>query len=52
MHQRNSWPALPYEAWRDTCNNRTLRDLLEESPLEAVKKDDALAGERHLRQQN
>jgi hypothetical protein len=19
MHQRNSWPALPYEAWRDTC---------------------------------
>jgi membrane protein len=41
------------KAWRDTCNGRTLRDLLEESPLEAVKKDDeSLAGERHLRQQH
>ena len=39
------------KAWRDTCSGRTLRDLLEESPLEAVKKDDSLAGERHLRQQ-
>jgi membrane protein len=39
-------------ALRETCNNRTLRDLLEESPLEAVKKDDSLAGERHLRQKN
>jgi membrane protein len=40
------------KAWRATCDNRTLRDLLEESPLEAVKKDDSLAGERHLRQKN
>jgi membrane protein len=40
------------KAWRDTCSNRTLRDLLEESPLEAVKTDDSLAGERHLRQQH
>lgn len=39
-------------AWRDTCSSRTLRDLLEESPLEAVKTDDSLAGERHLRQQH
>jgi len=39
------------KAWRDTCSGRTLRDLLEESPLEAVKKDDSLASERHLRQQ-
>ena len=40
------------KAWRDMCNTRTLRDLLEESPLEAVKKDDSLPGERHLRQQH
>jgi membrane protein len=40
------------KAWRDTCNGRTLRDLLEESPLEAVKKDDSLSGERHLRKQH
>jgi membrane protein len=40
------------KAWRDTCDSRTLRDLLEESPLEAVKKDDSLAGERHLRHQH
>jgi membrane protein len=40
------------KAWRDTCDGRTLRDLLEESPLEAVKKDDSLAGERHLRHQH
>jgi membrane protein len=39
-------------AWRDTCANRSLRDLLEESPLEAVRKDDSLAGERHFRQQH
>ena len=39
------------KAWRDTCDGRTLRDLLEESPLEAVE-DDSLAGERHLRQQH
>jgi membrane protein len=40
------------KAWRATCDARTLRDLLEESPLEAVKKDDSLAGERHFRQQH
>ncbi|MEJ0036819.1 MAG: YihY/virulence factor BrkB family protein [Gammaproteobacteria bacterium] len=43
------------KAWRDTCAGRTLRDLLDESPLEATKKDDpatSLPGERHLRQQH
>jgi membrane protein len=40
------------KAWRATCDNRTLRDLLEESPLEAVKKDDSLPSERHLRQKH
>lgn len=40
------------KAWRDTCNGRTLRDLLEESPLEAVKNDDSLSSERHLRQKH
>ena len=40
------------KAWRDTCDGRTLRDLLEESPLEPVKQDELLAGERHLRQKN
>jgi membrane protein len=40
------------KAWREMCDGRTLRDLLDESPLEAVKKDDSLASERHLRQQN
>ena len=40
------------KAWRDTCDGRTLRDLLEESPLEAVQSDDSLAGERQLRQQH
>ncbi len=42
------------KAWRETCADRTLRDLLDESPLEAVKKDDdgSLSGERHLRQQH
>jgi membrane protein len=43
------------KAWRDTCSGRTLRELLEESPLEAVKKDDtagSLPGERHLRKKN
>ena len=40
------------KAWRATCDGRTLRDLLEESPLEAVENDDSLSGERHLRQQH
>ena len=40
------------KAWRATCDGRTLRDLLEESPLEAVESDDSLSGERHLRQQH
>ena len=40
------------KAWRDTCDGRTLRDLLEESPLEAIESDDSLSGERHLRQQH
>jgi membrane protein len=41
------------KAWRETCDGRTLHDLLDESPLEAVKKDDdSLSGERHLRQQH
>jgi membrane protein len=40
------------KAWRDTCDGRTLRDLLDESPLEAVKKDESLAGERQLRKQH
>jgi membrane protein len=40
------------KAWRETCDGRTLRDLLEESPLEAVKNGDSLASERHLRKQH
>ena len=40
------------KAWRATCDGRTLRDLLEESPLEAVESDGSLSGERHLRQQH
>ena len=40
------------KAWRATCDGRTLRDLLEESPLEAVESADSLSGERHLRQQH